>query len=160
MEFSTFRTFFKAPLDNFFVVRSSNNVWLCAFVCLLICLSKKFVATSKQGRLRFGMLTVLTNVRSTKVLWQVEDDLRWKMTFGGRQHLAEDNLWLKTTFSGRWPLVEDRLRQKVILSGRRPSVKDDFWWKTILACCLVRFAAFFHVCVTVTDCNATACAKV
>ena len=31
---------------------------------------KKIQATSKQGRrLRFGMLTVLTNIRSTKVLW-------------------------------------------------------------------------------------------
>ena len=33
-------------------------------------------ATSKQGR-RFGMLTVLTNIRSIKVLWLVEDALQW-----------------------------------------------------------------------------------
>ena len=30
------------------------------------------------------MLTVLTNIRSTKVLWLVENDLRWKITFSGR----------------------------------------------------------------------------
>ena len=29
------------------------------------------------------MLTVLTNIRSTKVLWLVEDNLRWETTFGG-----------------------------------------------------------------------------
>ena len=27
------------------------------------------------------MLTVLMNIRSTKVLWLVEDDLQWKTTF-------------------------------------------------------------------------------
>ena len=26
----------------------------------------------------FGILTALTNIRSTKVLWKVEDDLQWK----------------------------------------------------------------------------------
>ena len=29
------------------------------------------------------MLTVLTNIRSTKVLWLLEDDLWWKTTFIG-----------------------------------------------------------------------------
>ena len=29
------------------------------------------------------MLTVLTNIRSTKVFWKVEDDLWWKTTLGG-----------------------------------------------------------------------------
>ena len=38
------------------------------------------------------MLTVLTNIRSAKVLWLMEDDLRWKMTFGGRHLSMEDNL--------------------------------------------------------------------
>ena len=28
-------------------------------------------------------MTVATNIRSTKVLWYVEDDLWWKTTFGG-----------------------------------------------------------------------------
>ena len=57
-----------------------------------------------EGRkLRFGMLTVLTNIRSTKVLVggrqpSVEDTLRWKMTFSGR-HLR----W-KMTFGGRLPM--------------------------------------------------------
>ena len=42
--------------------------YVCMYVCY-VCVSKKFWATSKQGRrLRFGMLTVLTNIRSTKVL--------------------------------------------------------------------------------------------
>ena len=46
--------------------------------------------TSKQGsKLRFGMLTVLTNIRSTKVSWEVEDNLWWKTTFGGRQPSVE-----------------------------------------------------------------------
>ena len=31
------------------------------------------------------MLTVIITIRSTKVLWYVEDDLRWKTTFRGRQ---------------------------------------------------------------------------
>ena len=31
----------------------------------------------------------------------MEDDLRWKMTFDGRQPLMEDDLRWKTTFDGR-----------------------------------------------------------
>ena len=55
---------------------------------------KNFENTSKQGRrLRFGMLAVLTNIRS--------DKLRWKMRFGGRWPLGEDDLWWKMTFGGR-----------------------------------------------------------
>ena len=50
------------------------------------------------------MLTVLTNVRSTKVLLYVEDDLVQ------RQPLVEDDLWWKTTLSGKLPLVEDDLQ--------------------------------------------------
>ena len=67
-------------------------------------------ATSKQGRrLRFGMLTVLTDIRSTKVSWWVEDDLWWKITFSGRLPLVEDDLGWKTTFGGRQLSVEDDL---------------------------------------------------
>ena len=73
---------------------------------------------SKVGGLRFCMLTVLTNIRSTKVLWLVEnllqlkkpsmeDDLRWKMYFGVRHPSVEDDLGWKTTW-----------------------VEDDFQWKT------------------------------
>ena len=41
--------------------------------------------TSKIDKsLKFGILTVLTNIRSTKVSWSVEDELWWKTTFGGR----------------------------------------------------------------------------
>ena len=51
-------------------------MWLCAcsffsfrlfhFIC---CVPKNFRLTSREGRrLKFGMLTVLTNIRSTKVL--------------------------------------------------------------------------------------------
>ena len=55
----------------------------------------------------------------------------------------EDDLWWKTTFGGRRPSVEDDFRWKTTYGGRRPSVEDDFLGKTILACCLVRSAAFF-----------------
>ena len=81
----------------------------------LFCSSR--VSPKKIRRLRFGVLTALTNLRSTKVLWYVEDDLRWKTTFCGGRPSVEGDLWLKTTFS-----------------GRQPSVEDNFWWKTILAC--------------------------
>ena len=46
------------------------------------------------------MLTILTNIRSAKVLWQVEDDLWWEATFVGKRPLVEDDLWWKTTFGG------------------------------------------------------------
>ena len=42
-------------------------------------------------------------VRST----QLEDNIRWKTTFGGRQPLLEDNLWWKKTFGGRQSSVEN-----------------------------------------------------
>ena len=61
-----------------FWAASCLNIWFCAyvhFVCMfvsnvcLIC-HRCFKSTSKQGRrLRFGMLTVLTNIKSTKLLW-------------------------------------------------------------------------------------------
>ena len=75
----------------------------------------------------------------------VEDELWWKTTFGGRRLSVEDDLRWKTTFGGRGPLVEDNLWLTMTYGGRRPSVEDNFWWKTILACCLVRFAAFFYI---------------
>ena len=92
---------------------------LFRFICF-VC-HKQFQVTSNQGRsLRFGMVTVFTNIRSTfgGRRPSVEDDLRWKTTF------LEDDLWWKTN-SGR----------------RRPYMEDNVWW--ILACCLVRFAALF-----------------
>ena len=49
---------------------------VCAFGCMLRLdvMSKKNYATFKQGRrLRFGMLIVLTNIRSTKVLQGVSE---------------------------------------------------------------------------------------
>ena len=58
------------------------------------------------------MLTVLTNIRSL-----VEDNLRWKMTFGGRHPLVEDGLWWKTAFGGSQRSVEDALR-KMAFGGR------------------------------------------
>ena len=39
--------------------------------------------------------------------------------------------------------MEDDLGWKMTLGGRRPWVEDDLQW--ILACCLVRFKAFFVV---------------
>ena len=37
------------------------------------------------------MFNTLTNIRSTKGLWKVEDDLWWKRTYGGRRLLVEDD---------------------------------------------------------------------
>ena len=42
----------------------------------------------------------------------MEDDLRWKTTFGGRQPSVKDNIRWKTTFGGRRPSVEDNLQRK------------------------------------------------
>ena len=49
------------------------------------------------------MLTDLTNI------WQVEDDLQWKKTFGGRRPLVEDNFWCKMTFGVKRLSMEDDL---------------------------------------------------
>ena len=46
------------------------------------------------------------------------DNLRWKMTFTGRQPYVEDDLPWKTTFGGRLPLVEDHLQWKTTFRGR------------------------------------------
>ena len=83
----------------------------------------------------------------------MKDDLCWKMTFagrrtrlkttfGGRQSSVEDNLRWKMTFAGRRPSVEDDFWSKMTFGGRRPSVEDNLQW--ILACCLLRLAAFFN----------------
>ena len=67
----TFGRNFLLLLANHFYAACCLNIWFCAFVCMLcyVC-PKKNSNTSKQGRrLRFGMLTVLTNMRSTKVLY-------------------------------------------------------------------------------------------
>ena len=64
----------------------------------------------------------------------VEDNLRWKMTSAGRGPLVEDDLQWKKTFGGRRPFLEDEMCLKTNFSGR--------CW--ILACCLLRFAAFFR----------------
>ena len=99
------------------------------------------------------MFIVLKNISSTKVLhpascmmhyaWcmMVEDDLQLKTTFGGRWPSVEDDLRWKTSFGGRRPLVEDNIWWKKNFGGRQPSVEDDIRW--ILACFLLRFAAFF-----------------
>ena len=68
----------------------------CFYVCYVTLRQKSFQNTSKQGRgLRFGMLTVFTNIKSTMASWQVEDDLQWKTTFGGRHPLVERQLLSK-----------------------------------------------------------------
>ena len=53
----------------------------------------KMLGPSKQGRRGiFGMLTVLTNIRSTMVLCWVEDNLWWKMTCAEKKiSLGKDN---------------------------------------------------------------------
>ena len=62
---------------------------------LCVCQNKCYAISKEGRRLRFGMFTVLTNTRLPNVLWLVEDTLRWKMTFGGRQTRVEDNLGWK-----------------------------------------------------------------
>ena len=59
----------------------------------------------------------------------MEDNLRWKTTFGGRQPLVKDNLWWKTTFGGGHHSVEDNLWWKTPFSGRRPPMEDNLWWR-------------------------------
>ena len=51
---------------------------------------------------------------------------------------------------GRCPSVEDNFQWMTTLKGRRPLLEDDLRWKTILACCLVRFEAFFPYNLIVT----------
>ena len=41
----------------------------------------------------------------------LEDDLWWNLTFGGRGPLVEDDFQWKTTFSGRRPSLVDNLRR-------------------------------------------------
>ena len=48
---------------------------------------------------------------------------------GGRQPSVEDDLRWKTTFGERWPLVEGNLRWKITFSGREPLMEN-------LVCCL------------------------
>ena len=56
----------------------------------------------------------------------VDDDLLWKITFGGRQSSVEDDLWWKTTFIRRQTLLEDTLRCKTpLLEDGLHSVEDD-----------------------------------
>ena len=65
------------------------------------------------------------------------DLIWWKTTFDrrsrfplmednseGRWPLIEEELWWKMTFGGRPPTVEDDFGE------RRPSVEDNLWWKT------------------------------
>ena len=109
---------------------------------------------SKEGRRpRFGMLTALTKYKINHGLMVggrrslVEDVLWWKMTYGGRRPLVGDDSWWKRAYGGRRPSVEDDLRWKTTFGGRQISLEDNLWWEDnlrwILACCLLRFAAFF-----------------
>ena len=75
----------------------------------------------------------------------MEDNPRWKTTFGGRQSLVEDNLQYKMTFVGRQPSVEDNLWWKTLFGGRQPSVEDDLQWKTAIGGSLhAAFSALRH----------------
>ena len=58
------------------------------------------------------MLTVLTNIRSTKVLHQASCIMHHALQLGG---------W-NTTFIGGHPLLEDDICWKMTIIGRRPSV--------------------------------------
>ena len=53
---------------------------------------RPLLASRKGRRLIFSILTVQPSV---------EDDLQWKMTFGGRRPSVEDDLQWKMTFGGR-----------------------------------------------------------
>ena len=46
----------------------------------------------------------------------VEEDLRWKTTFGGRQRSVEDDLLWKTTFSGRQPSLDPCILPNLLCS--------------------------------------------
>ena len=76
----------------------------------------------------------------------VEDNLRWKMVFGGRRPSGEDDLRRKKTFGGRQPSVEDDLRWKTTFVGGRLMEEDNLQLKITfgrrgpsedLACCLL-----------------------
>ena len=58
----------------------------------------------------------------------MEDDLRRKMTFVGRQSFTKDDLWWKTTFDGRQPSMEDD--QCVLVLFSLPELL------TIPSCCI------------------------
>ena len=60
----------------------------------------------------------------------MENDIRWKTTFDGRQPSMKDDHRWKTTFDGGWPLMEDDLRWKTNFDGRQPSMEDNLRWKT------------------------------
>ena len=72
----------------------------------------------------------------------MEDNIIWKTTFDRRRPLVYDYFQWKMTLGGRQPSVEDDLWLKTTCSGRRLSTEEDLCW--ILACCLLRFASFFH----------------
>ena len=124
------------------------------------------------------MLTVLTSIRSTKVLHHahskilsqmfqrplVEDNLLWKTTFRGRHPSVEYDLRWKTTFRGRRPMVEDVLWWKTSFSERRPSVEDTFcgrrplvednlqWKTTFFASLHAAYSALRHFCKISANC--------
>ena len=60
------------------------------------------------------MLTVLRNIRSTKVL----NPASCMMHDGGRRPSVEDDLLWKSTFCGKQPSLEDDLRWKMTFAGR------------------------------------------
>ena len=60
----------------------------------------------------------------------VEDNLRWKTNFGGRQPSVKDDLWWKVTFVERPPWLEDSLPWKMTFGGTQPLVDEDLWWST------------------------------
>ena len=70
------------------------------------------------------MLTDLTNIRSTKVLQQVEDDLWCKTNSKHGRRLRFGNIDCSHKY---------KINQGVTEGGRQPSVEDDLWWKTTLS---------------------------
>ena len=90
------------------------------FVC-----RKKIYATSKQGRrLRFGMLTVLTNIRSTKVLHHVSCIMHQASCIVHHSscimHCSQEaEIWYVDR-SHKYKII-----QGVMVGGRRPLVEDN-----------------------------------
>ena len=99
------------------------NIWLCWFVSFVLCVCpKKSQATYKQGRrLKFGMLTVLTNIRSTKVLHHASFIMHHRSLLnkvgGGRQPL-----W-KTTLGGS-RVVKSRKHGKCACRTRKRRLRN------------------------------------
>ena len=98
-------------------------LWVCVFVFHL---SKQFFRPFLGKKGGWNLVCWLYSHK-----WKINKGVM----IGGRHPWVEDNLWWKITFGGRrpsveQPLVEEGLRQKTTFAGRQLSVEDNFLWKT------------------------------